>query len=128
MWFKHRAWIPISWSLAIINIGAVWFAAAPGEPLHATAHAFFGALFALGAQRLTARRRALELGGGDTTLRTGITSLRDELAALSPSARDDRIERLQQAVDAIAVELERVGEGQRFVTKLMAERGTNVEN
>ena len=122
MWFKHRAWIPISWILAIVNIGAVWFAAAPAEPLHATSHALFGALFALGAQRLTARRRALELRGGDADLRTGITSLRDELAALDPSVRDDRIERLQQSVDAIAVELERVSEGQRFVTKLMAER------
>lgn len=35
---------------------------------------------------------------------------------------DGRMERLEQAVDAIAVELERVGEGQRFVTKLLADR------
>ena len=35
---------------------------------------------------------------------------------------DGRMERLEQAVDAIAVELERVGEGQRFVTKLLASR------
>lgn len=128
MWFKHRAWIPVSWSLAVINIAAVWFAAAPAEPLHATSHALFGALFALGAQRLSARRRALALEGGDAGLRTGLTSLRDELAALSPSVRDDRVERLQQAVDAIAVELERVGEGQRFVTKLMADRAAKIEN
>jgi hypothetical protein len=33
-----------------------------------------------------------------------------------------RLERLEQAVDAIALELERVGEGQRFVTRLLAER------
>lgn len=33
-----------------------------------------------------------------------------------------RMERVEQAVDAIAVELERVGEGQRFVTKLLADR------
>lgn len=36
------------------------------------------------------------------------------------SARFDRIE---QAVDAIAIEIERVSESQRFMTKLMAERG-----
>ena len=35
---------------------------------------------------------------------------------------DPRIDRLTQAVDAIAVEVERIGEGQRFVTQLMAER------
>lgn len=35
-----------------------------------------------------------------------------------------RLDRIEQAVEAIAVEMERVGEGQRFVTKLLAERPT----
>lgn len=35
---------------------------------------------------------------------------------------DDRIARLEQAVDAIALETERIGESQRFLTKLLAER------
>jgi hypothetical protein len=34
-----------------------------------------------------------------------------------------RLERMEQAIDAIAVEMERVSEGQRFTTKLLAERG-----
>jgi hypothetical protein len=33
-----------------------------------------------------------------------------------------RLERIEQAVDTIAIEMERIGEGQRFVTKLLAER------
>lgn len=33
-----------------------------------------------------------------------------------------RFARLEQAVDAIAIEVERIAEGQRFTTKLMAER------
>jgi hypothetical protein len=33
-----------------------------------------------------------------------------------------RIEQIQQSVDAIAVEMERVSEGQRFVTKILAEQ------
>ena len=33
-----------------------------------------------------------------------------------------RLDRLEQAVDAIAIEVERIAEGQRFVTKVMAER------
>jgi len=33
-----------------------------------------------------------------------------------------RLDRLEQAVDAIAIEVERISEGQRFVSKLMAER------
>ena len=33
-----------------------------------------------------------------------------------------RLERMEQAIDAIAVEIERVSEGQRFTTKLLSER------
>jgi hypothetical protein len=32
-----------------------------------------------------------------------------------------RMERLEQAVDAIAIEVERISEGQRFVTRLLTE-------
>lgn len=38
-----------------------------------------------------------------------------------PPATEGRLERIEQAVDAIAVEVERVSEGQRFVTKLLSE-------
>ena len=34
----------------------------------------------------------------------------------------NRLERIEQAVDTIAIEVERISEGQRFVTKIMAER------
>jgi hypothetical protein len=35
---------------------------------------------------------------------------------------DARIERIDQAVESIAIEMERVSEGQRFVTKLLSDR------
>ena len=35
---------------------------------------------------------------------------------------DDRLEHLQQSVDSIAIEVERIAEAQRFTTKLLAER------
>ena len=38
------------------------------------------------------------------------------------SVGDARLERLEQAVESIAIEIERVSEGQRFVTKLMSEK------
>jgi hypothetical protein len=37
-----------------------------------------------------------------------------------------RLERMEQAMDAIAIEIERVSEGQRFVTRLLSERGPNM--
>jgi hypothetical protein len=39
-----------------------------------------------------------------------------------------RLERIEQAVETIALEMERVGEGQRFVTKLLADRPTPISN
>jgi hypothetical protein len=45
--------------------------------------------------------------------------------AQHPAPREldvSRFEQVSNAVDAIAVEVERLGEGQRFVTKLLAER------
>ena len=35
-----------------------------------------------------------------------------------------RLERMEQAIDSIAIEVERISEGQRFTTKLLAERNT----
>jgi hypothetical protein len=37
-----------------------------------------------------------------------------------------RLDRLEQAVDAIAIEIERISEGQRFVTRVLAERPASV--
>jgi hypothetical protein len=38
---------------------------------------------------------------------------------------DARFERMEQAVESIAIEMERVSEGQRFVTKLLSERASS---
>lgn len=43
-------------------------------------------------------------------------------ASPGPALSDARIARLEQALEAVAVEIERISEGQRFVTKLLAER------
>jgi hypothetical protein len=36
-----------------------------------------------------------------------------------------RLERIEHAIDTVAIEVERISEGQRFVTKIMAERPTS---
>lgn len=50
---------------------------------------------------------------------------RIERSPLQPAIPPDvaaRLERMEQAIDSIAVEVERISEGQRFTTKLLAER------
>ncbi len=43
-------------------------------------------------------------------------------AAAMPGDIGERLDRIEHAVEAVALEVERISEGQRFVTKLMAER------
>lgn len=45
------------------------------------------------------------------------------LDARGPAVADleARLQRIEQAIDAMAVEMERVGEGQRFLTKVLAD-------
>ena len=42
-------------------------------------------------------------------------------AVVSPESAK-RLERVEQAIEAVAVEVERISEGQRFVTRVLAER------
>lgn len=37
-------------------------------------------------------------------------------------ASDERLARMEQAIESMAIEIERISEGQRFVTRLLAER------
>jgi len=43
----------------------------------------------------------------------------------APRVDDDRFHRLEEAVDTIALEIERMSEAQRFTAKLLLERGTD---
>lgn len=84
-----------------------------------------GPLAAMAGQRYERRRierLLLERAGW-----TGIDKARVELDARVSTPEtshvgDPRIDMLEQSLDAVAVELERIGEGQRFLTKLLGER------
>ena len=51
---------------------------------------------------------------------------RTPLAINPPIPKDmvDRLDRMEQGIDAISIEVERIGEGQRFVTQLMSDRAS----
>lgn len=49
---------------------------------------------------------------------------RGAVAAIAfPQELAERLTRVDQAIDSIAIEVERIGEGQRFVTRVMSENG-----
>jgi hypothetical protein len=46
-------------------------------------------------------------------------------STLKSGVTEARLERIEQAVDSIAIEIERISEGQRFTTRLLSERSTS---
>jgi hypothetical protein len=62
---------------------------------------------AIGVPLARAYARKIERGPMQTSIPTDVTA---------------RLERMEQAIDSIAIEVERISEGQRFTTKLLAER------
>lgn len=101
---RSKLWRAAAWLYVLINAGGAVFAFAQGERMHGELHV---ALLLLGGAgyliwRLSRQARQQNLAGGQA---------------------DPRIEYLQQSVDAIALEVERIGEAQRFNEKLKAERG-----
>ena len=78
------------------------------NPGQITGIAIVGTIFVLFPIVVAASVRMLKRGG------------RQAAPAPSPESAQ-RMERLEQAVDAIAIEVERISEGQRFVTRLLTE-------
>ena len=98
---------------ALVNIVGGVYAAVLGELPHAGLHAALFLVSGYLLPRLAPRRDA------DGVWRWG----RGAEVAGGGALLTDRLARLEQAVDSVAVEVERIGEGQRFVTRLFAERG-----
>ena len=92
----------------LINVGGAIYAAYMAEPMHASLHL---ALLLPGAwmlSRLRATRVAAPVGS-------------PELFGQVP----DRLTNLEQSIDAVAIEVDRISEGQRFMTNFLATRDTD---
>ncbi len=101
---RSRIWLVAAVVFVFVNVGGGVFAAAQGEPLHAATH---GALL-LGAYLVWRRR----IWGRESSTPDTSRELTDSLT------------QIQQSVNAVAIEVERIGEGQRFITRLFTESGT----
>ena len=52
---------------------------------------------------------------------------REGLTPREPSDVSQRLERIENAIEAMSIEVERISEGQRFTTKLLADRADRSE-
>ncbi|HMA20500.1 MAG TPA: hypothetical protein VKO87_06830 [Gemmatimonadaceae bacterium] len=100
---RPRSWWRIAGTIfVVINAGGAFFAFMRGEMMHGSVH--LALLFGTLAVWQVVSPRAPK---GDQA---------------SVPRLDSDIEQLQHSVDAIAVEVERIGEGQRFINKLQQEQ------
>ncbi len=110
---RSKLWLALAMVFSAVNFAGGLFAAVQGELLHAGVHAVLMLLGLYPVWRLTSGSRERRM------------QLSDE-AAISAAPREltDRLTRLEQAIDAVAIEVERVGEWQRFLTRSSGENGT----
>jgi hypothetical protein len=99
---RSKLWLVLAALFTLLNLAGVPMAAAAGERLHTAAHV---GLMLLGA--FLVWRLAPRAGRKDPVM-------------LEPT--EERLERLQQSMDAVALEVERIGEAQRYSARLQAER------
>jgi hypothetical protein len=68
---------------------------------------------------------------GPLAIATGVIAIRratrKTIEPQVPKVVSDRLDRIEQGIEAIAVEVERIGEGQRFVTQLLGERAQSAK-
>jgi hypothetical protein len=98
---RSKIWRVLAALFVFINLAGFGYAVALGQMLHAAVHV---GLLAAGYLVWSLVARAP----------------RQDLARAHQA--DERIEYLQRSVDAIALEVERIGEAQRFSDKLRAEQ------
>jgi hypothetical protein len=76
---RRRFWTAAFAVLSAVNLGAVWFAARPGEPWHATTHAALAVGFGLWAQSRMRREAGSRTGRQDQVNEVEIAALGDEV-------------------------------------------------
>ncbi len=99
---RAQLWRIVAAVFTIINAVGAGMAASEGEQLHAGGHVALTLLGAFAFWWIDLRARRLE----SPALLIG----------------DERLAQLQQSVDAIAIEVERIGEAQRFSARLQSDK------
>ena len=104
---RATIWMAVAALFTVINLAGGVYAAYVKEPPHALIHVVltFGGAYIM--WRIAARSRE--------------NSMMSSMMSDGPPA-EARLEHLQQSIDAVALETERIGEAQRFEAKLRAEK------
>jgi len=110
---RSKIWLAVAVLFTVINLAGAVFAAVRAEVLHASTHVVLTLLGAYAVWRLAPRHSARRLWRRGEA---GSPAIAGELS--------DRLTHLEHAVDAVAIEVERIGEGQRFITRSCIENAS----
>ena len=106
---RRTKWLAVAAAIfAVVNVGGAIFAAWQNEFQHAGVHVALALLSVYGTMLLSRRRNAA-------------TDANDATSA-NASEVSDRLSNLERSIDVVAIEVERVGEGQRFMTELLSKK------
>jgi hypothetical protein len=100
---RSKMWRVLAALFTLINVAGAVYATVEGELFHAATHVGLLVATYVVWQLMRARQREVRP---------------TELA-------EERLDRLQQSLDAIALDVERIGEAQRYAAKVLAERARN---
>jgi hypothetical protein len=110
---RSKVWLAVAVLFTLLNLGGAVMAAAQGELLHSASHVALTLVGAYVVWRLAPGRYARRIWPRGES----------EIPA-QPHELTDRLTHLEQSVDAVAIEVERIGEGQRFMTHLFTDTDT----
>jgi hypothetical protein len=108
---RTKLWRAGAVLFGIINIGGMGLALAMGEMMHAMAHVFL--LFVGVGAYLLWKMVTTWATGHPGDQRSQVSSLSSGRGS-APRLGDERIDYMQRSIDALALEVERIGEAQRF--------------
>jgi hypothetical protein len=107
----RQRWWRIGFGISlVVNVGGGIIALVQGEMMHAAGHAVLLAATLAFWPKVSPRRTA------DDPVETAVPQL------------DTHLDHLQQSVDAIALEVERIGEAQRFAARVIKEQQARNES
>ncbi|HET7551935.1 MAG TPA: hypothetical protein VFK04_11630 [Gemmatimonadaceae bacterium] len=116
MIWRSKLWTAVAAIFTVVNIAGAVIAATQGEAIHAGVHALLSLAGAYLVWQLAPRR-------SDVGAEREVERRPDAPASSTPPELTNRLTHLEQAVDAVAIEVERIGEGQRFITRSFVEKG-----
>ncbi|HEU6451156.1 MAG TPA: hypothetical protein VFT57_07020 [Gemmatimonadaceae bacterium] len=115
MIWRSRIWTAVAAIFTVVNVAGAVMAAMQGEAIHTGVHVLLSLIGAYFVWRLAPRRSE---GNAEP-------ALEHRPSAAPPPASPElanRLTHLEYAVDAVAIEVERIGEGQRFITRSFVDK------